>query len=227
MPRRPRFVVDDAYYHILNRGNNKKQIFEEKSDYDQFLKMMARYFRSARMEIIHYALMSNHYHVIIKIKDAENLPKALQQLNQGYARYYKNKYGGIGYFWQGRYKSFLIESGRYLLECGIYIELNPVRAGLSEKPGNYKWSSYQLYGEGKEDKIITISPAYEALAESKEERMHAYRELLKYRFEEKRKLERYFKSGVYGSREFEKELNEKGLAGLWSHRGRPKKEKDL
>jgi len=225
MPRRHRFVVDDAYYHILNRGNNKKRIFEEEKDYEQFLKIMTIYFADARIEIIHYALMPNHYHLIVKIKDRESLKRSLQQLNQGYGRYYRKKYGGVGYFWQGRYKSFLIESGKYLLECGIYIELNPVRAGLAEKPEYYKWSSYQLYGEGKENRIITLSPEYEGLAQTKEDRMQAYREMLKFRFEEKRKLERYFKRGVYGSGEFEKTLKGKGLSELWSHRGRPKKGK--
>ncbi len=223
MPRRYRFVVDDAYYHILNRGNNRQNIFMEANDYGQFLKMMAGYFGNAGMKIIHYALMPNHYHLIVKLKDAENLKKALQQLNQGYARYYRKKYGGVGYFWQGRYKSFLIESGRYLLECGIYVELNPVRAGMAEKPEDYKWSSYRLYGEGKENKIITVSPEYEGLAQIKEDRMQAYREMLKYRFEEKRKLERYFKMGVYGSEEFEEKLKGKGLSETWSHRGRPKR----
>ena len=225
MSRRRRFVVDDAYYHILNRGNNRQDIFVEENDYGQFLKMMTGYFGNAGMEIIHYALMPNHYHLIVKIKDAANLKKVLQQLNQGYARYYRKKYGGVGYFWQGRYKSFLIESGRYLLECGIYVELNPVRAGLVEKPEYYKWSSSRFYGEGKENKIITVSPEYEGLAQKKEDRMQVYREMLKYRFEEKRKLERYFKRGVYGSGEFEKKLKGKGLSETWSHRGRPKKEK--
>ncbi|MBA3065900.1 transposase [bacterium] len=223
MPRSYRFVADDAYYHILSRGNNKKRIFEEEKDYEQFLEIMKLYFKSAGIEVIHYALMTNHYHLIVKIKDAAGLKKALQQLNQGYGRYHRKMYGGVGYFWQGRYKSFLIESGRYLLECGIYIELNPVRAGIVAKPEDYQWSSYQLYGEGKENKIITVSPEYEGLSETKEGRIQMYREMLKYRFEEKRKLDRYFKTGVYGSGEFEEKLKGKGLAGLWSHSGRPKK----
>jgi len=226
MPRKYRFVADDAYYHILNRGNNKQSIFEEKKDYEQFLKIMTGYFENVKIEIIHYALMTNHYHLIVKIKDAESLKKGLQQLNQGYGRYYRKKYGGVGYFWQGRYKSFLIESGKYLLECGIYIELNPVRAGIIKNPEDYKWSSYQLYGEGKENKIITVSPEYEGLSETKEGRIQVYREMLKYRFEEKRKLDRYFKLGVYGSSEFEEKLKGKGLVGLWSHSGRPKTRKD-
>ena len=225
MPRRFRFVVDDAYYHILNRGNNRRNIFVEENDYKHFLQIMLGYFEKTGIKIIHYALMPNHYHLIIKVKEANNLKKSLQQLNQGYARYYRGKYGGVGYFWQGRYKSFLIENGRYLLECGIYAELNSVRAGLAKKPEDYRWSSYHFYGWGENNTIITVSPEYEALAETKEERAEAYRQILKYRFEEKRRLGRYFKTGVCGSDEFEKKLREKGLSGLWSHRGRPKKKK--
>lgn len=223
MPRRFRFVVDDAYYHILNRGNNRQNIFKEKTDYEKFLELIEEYLGTLGIEVNHYILMTNHYHLIVRIKIAEDLKKGMQQLNQTYARYFRKKYGGVGYFWQGRYKSFLIEKGIYLLECGIYIELNPVRARIVKDPKDYRWSSYNVYAQGKIDKIITPSPEYEGLAQTKEDRMRIYRELLEDRIGEKRKLERYFKTGVCGSGKFKEKMKREGLFEVWSHGGRPKK----
>jgi putative transposase len=189
----------------------------------KFIELIKKYLMPLNMKIIHYVLMSNHYHLILHVGEAQSLKKGLQQLNQGYARYYKKKHGGEGYFWQGRYKSFLIQDGRYLLECGAYIELNPVKAGIVKEPGDYRWSSYHVYGKGKDaDLSVSINPEYEELSENRAQRMKMYTEYLRGKQNERRKLDRYFKSGVYGSKDFTETMEKKGLVRVWSHSGRPK-----
>ena len=223
MPRRRRFVVENAYYHILNRGNNRQRIFLKEADYKKFLELMQVYFKPLDIAVIHYVIMSNHYHLILRIKSVGSLKRGMQQLNQVYARYFRKVHGGAGYLWQGRYKSFVIESGKYLLECGIYIELNPVRAGIVKSPDEYKWSSYRAYGKGKKDKIITISPEYEGLSDSALVRAKKYEEYAIEKGKDNRQLKRYFKTGVCGSSSFAEKLQQNGLIPVWSHSGRPGK----
>ena len=89
MPRRFRFVADDTYYHILNRGNNRQDIFKEEADYEKFLELIERYLGTLGIEVNHYVLMVNHYHFIVRIRQSENLKRGMQQLNQSYARYFR------------------------------------------------------------------------------------------------------------------------------------------
>ena len=84
-----------------------------------------------------------------------------------------------GTLWEGRYKASLIDTETYLLTCMRYIELNPVRAGMVKHPGEYRWSSYGINGQGKQDTLITPHPIYLALGASTEQRQTAYRELFR------------------------------------------------
>jgi len=86
--------------------------------------------------------MSNHYHIIVFNSVPENLSNGIKLLNQSYTQYFRKKHDGVGHLWQDRFKSFVIQDGKYLLKCGRYVELNPVRAGMVISPEDYKWSSY-------------------------------------------------------------------------------------
>ena len=175
------------------------------------------------MKIYHYALMVHHIHIIIQSPDGKSLSGAMKRLNVSYTRYYRKRYKGIGHFFQDRFKSFLIQEGRYLLECGRYVELNPVRAGIVKSPDEYKWSSYRRYAEGEKNGIIDINPEYEGLSENSALRRERYKEYIKDGVVEKRKEDRFFRDGVYGSKEFMEKMKEQGLKLVWSHGGKPKK----
>ena len=222
MPRRARFTIEDGVYHILSRGNNQQAIFHKDKDYQEFLDILSSYKEEYRLEIYHYVLMGNHIHLIVRASDGKTLSEAMKGITWKYAQYYRKNYGGIGHFWQERFKSFLIQEGRYLLECGRYIELNPVRAGIVEEPKFYYWSSYRTYAEGERDNLTDFSPEYLGLSDSSGVRQEKYREFVKDGLKERRGEERYFKEGVFGSREFVEEMKSKGLVSLWSHRGRPR-----
>jgi len=224
MPRKARFTLENATYHILSRGNNKQRVFLDSDDYKKFMDLLIFYKKKYDLRIYHYVLMTNHYHLILQVKDGPTLASAMKGLNLAYATYYRRKYGGVGYLWQGRFKSFVIQDGKYILECGRYIELNPVRARIVEKAEDYPWTSASVYVKSKSSSLIDVNPEYFGMSEDEQSRCRIYNEYLSYGIKERRKLERYFKASAYGSNEFiEIMKSTKGLKLVWSHKGRPKK----
>ncbi|MFA5779391.1 MAG: transposase [Elusimicrobiota bacterium] len=223
MPRRARFTFEDATYHIMSRGNNRQPVFLDDEDYKKFLELLLFYKKKNALKIYHYVLMSNHYHLILQAKGGFTLASAMKGLNLSYAKHYRRKYGGVGYLWQGRFKSFVIQNGRYILECGRYMELNPVRAGMVDSCEKYRWTSYRFYAFGEKNKIADENPEYLGFAESIRKRQAKYKEFVVAGLKEKRRLDRYFRGKAYGDKNFVKMLSDsRGLKQLWSHSGRPK-----
>ena len=120
--------------------------------------------------------MPNHTHILLKAETGYELPRIMQCINQSYAKHYKRVYKLIGNLFQGRYKSIFIDSDEYLLECGRYIERNPLRAGIVADLSEYYFSSYNFYANGRKDDIITPNPCYLALSEDPKERKRLYKE---------------------------------------------------
>lgn len=224
MPRRARFTYEDATYHILSRGNNRQDVFLQDDDYKKFLELLLFYKKKYLLKVYHYVLMTNHYHLIIQAKDGAMLASAMKGINLSYAKHYRREYSGVGYLWQGRFKSFVIQDGRYILECGRYIELNPVRAGIVDGVEKYPWTSCRVYSEGEGSPVIDLDPEYLGLAENPKKRQTIYKQFVIDGLKEKRSLERYFKVKAYGSESFVEMLKkERGLKIVWSHSGRPRK----
>jgi len=144
MARPLRIEYEGAYYHVTSRGNERKKIFKSDRDREKFID----YLKSATERysaVIHvYCLMDNHYHLLIQTP-AGNLSQIMRHINGAYTTYYNIKRKRCGHLLQGRYKAILIEADAYALELSRYIHLNPVRAGMSETPEGYKWTSYQSY----------------------------------------------------------------------------------
>jgi hypothetical protein len=121
-----------------------------------------RYLEVYEVAILHYCLMPNHVHLLVQVEKAAHLPKFMQGILQVYAHHFKKQYEEVGFVFQNRYKSNLIENDSYLLECGRYIERNPLRAMLTEDLFTYPWSSFSFYAKGIDDGIIKIAnPLYE------------------------------------------------------------------
>ncbi|MCM8813618.1 MAG: transposase [Candidatus Omnitrophica bacterium] len=144
MARPLRIQGENCLYHISSRGDNRKRIFADGSDYCKFLKYLRLAKQHYRCWIYAYCLMSNHYHLLLETSQA-NLSQVMHYLNGSYTVYFNRKRKTCGHLFQGRYKSILVEKDSYLLELTRYIHLNPVRAKIVDSPENYKWSSYQSY----------------------------------------------------------------------------------
>ena len=123
--------------------------------------------------------MANHIHLLGQIQKGEDLPKLMQYLLFEYSRWYRSETEYVGHLWQGRYKSPLIEQESYFLECGRYIERNPLRAEIVKKAEDYPWSSYRHYALGETDPLVDEDPYYSGLGKTPEERQRNYREFMK------------------------------------------------
>lgn len=175
MPRRPRILVDGGYYHIVTRGNDRRKLFRYRQDYKYFLEIIKKYLDKFQVSILNYCLMPNHIHLLIQAQKSQDIPKLMQAVLQVYASYFRKKYNSVGFIFQNRYKSCLIDSDSYLLECGRYIERNPLRAKITDNLLNYPWSSFCFYVKGIEDGIIkTPNPLYLELAPTEQERQQRY-----------------------------------------------------
>ena len=134
MPRQPRFLPPDNYFHIMNRGNNGHDVFTCDEDYRYYLEKLSALKAEHPFDLYHYCLMGTHVHMLVKTQKETDFSIFSKRLNLSYANYFKKNYGSLGHFWQGRFKSQLIGSDIYFMQCGKYIEMNPLRAGLVNDP---------------------------------------------------------------------------------------------
>ena len=139
MPRKPRIEIP-GFYHIVNRGVEQRVVFEEKEDYEYFEELMCSYAHTFNITIHNYCLMPNHYHLLIEVKPP-TLSKYMRQLNMNYAIYFNKKHRRSGHLWQGRFISWYVTDEAYLYTLILYIEHNPVKAGMVAVPEAYRYSS--------------------------------------------------------------------------------------
>lgn len=148
MARPWRIEFEGALYHVLSRGNEGRDIAGDDADRKRLLETIGQTAERFDIDILAYALMPNHYHLLLRTRQA-NLSKAMQWFGTAYTRRYNNRYQRSGHLFQGRFKSILVENDVYLLRLSFYIHRNPVRAGLAERLADYPWSSYKAYAYGR------------------------------------------------------------------------------
>ncbi|MGM0607549.1 MAG: transposase [Candidatus Muiribacteriota bacterium] len=144
MARQLRIEFEGAHYHVFARGERKDTIFLEKQDYEIFIEKLKEMLNKFNIECCAFALMPNHYHLYLITNEA-NLTQAMHYLNSSYTNWYKAKHQIVGHVFQGRYKALLVDKGNYFFRVIDYIHLNPVVAGIVEKPWEYHWSSCENY----------------------------------------------------------------------------------
>lgn len=153
MARPLRIKYEGAFYHVTDRGNERREIFQTKKDYERF----NQYLMGAKDKygfLLHgYVLMTNHYHLIIETSKA-NLNRIMHYINGSYTTYFNRKQGRNGHLFQGRYKAILVDVDHYLLELSRYLHLNPVRAGLVKRPEEYPYSSYRSYITREKEEMV-------------------------------------------------------------------------
>jgi putative transposase len=131
----------------------------------------------ARCPVHAYALMTNHVHLLVTAGEARAPARLMQALGRTYVRHFNDRHGRTGTLREGRYRSSLIDSDRYFLQCSRYIETNPVRAGLVSNPGEYRWSSFRSNAYGLPDALVRLHDVYLALGRWASTRRAAYRAL--------------------------------------------------
>lgn len=179
MPRRARVTVANVPHHIIQRGNNRSACFYADEDYHQYLEWLGQYAAEKECEVHTYVLMTNHVHLLVTPKHETELAELMKCLGQRYVQYINRKYKRSRTLWEGRFKSCITDGAKYVLACYRYIELNPVRAGMVNHPGEYSWSSYGLNAQGESNDLVTPHEIYLALGACRQLRKQAYRSLFK------------------------------------------------
>lgn len=178
MARLPRLTLPGYPHHVIQRGNNRQPIFLDAADRAHMLALLAEYAPAFKVAIHAYVLMDNHLHLLVTPETADGLPKLMQAVGRRYVRYFNDRHGRTGTLWEGRYRSTVIETERYLLTCMAYIDLNPVRAGMVAQAGDHVGSSHAHYVGLRQDKLITPHPLWWTLGNTPFAREAAYAELV-------------------------------------------------
>ena len=164
MARLARLEIPNGWYHVINRGYQRKAIFRDRRCYEDFLKRLGQFPERFGVRIHSYVLMPNHYHLQLELGSRPSLSAAMHWLNTGYAIWFNRRYRRPGALFQGRYKAILFDPDECLLAIHYYIHLNPVRVGIlkaveakdegrdktlllkrRERLRDYEWSSYRDY----------------------------------------------------------------------------------
>lgn len=178
MARLPRLTVPGYPHHIIQRGNNRQAIFAVDADYEALRSMLDEHAREKGVELHAYVLMTNHFHLLATPETPEGIPQMMQAVGRRYVRYFNQRQSRTGTLWEGRYRSTLIQAERYLLACMVYIDLNPVRAGMVGAAVDYPWSSHRHYVGLRNDKIVTPHPLVWEMGNTPFARDAAYGELV-------------------------------------------------
>ncbi|MBU6503069.1 MAG: transposase [Burkholderiales bacterium] len=179
MARLPRLTVPGYPHHVIQRGNNRQAIFASAADYQMLLDLLHDNARKFGVALHSYVLMTNHFHLLATPESPDSLPQLMQAVGRRYVRHFNDSQGRSGTLWEGRYRSTLIQTERYLLACMVYIDLNPVRAGLVAEARDYPWSSHAHNVGLRVDRLITPHPLYWALGNTPFAREAAYAELVR------------------------------------------------
>jgi putative transposase len=141
MPRTARASVGGVCYHVLNRGNARRDVFLKDGDYRAFLKATAHAGEQVPMRVLAYCLMPNHFHLVVWPHADGDLSRWMHWLSNAHVRRYHQHYHTSGHVWQGRFKAFPIEQDDHLLTVLRYVERNALRAGLVDRAERWPWSS--------------------------------------------------------------------------------------
>lgn len=143
MSRPLRIEFPNALYHVTARGDRREEIFEDDQDRRMFLATLEQVVDRFNWVCHAWCLMDNHYHLLVQTPDG-NLSKGMRQLNGVFTQASNRRHGRVGHLFQGRFKAILVDRDAYLLELSRYVVLNPVRAGMTNDPADWPWSSYRV-----------------------------------------------------------------------------------
>ena len=163
MPRPLRPIADGLIYHVINRGNNRQNVFRKEADFQAFLQALADLKARKPFELYGYCLMGNHVHLLLRPGEV-TISRIVQSLLVSHTQRYHKHHRSGGHVWQGRFKSPVIENDAHLLNVLRYIEANPLRAELVSCAEDYRWSSYRAHGLGEANELIDPLILYEELS---------------------------------------------------------------
>jgi REP element-mobilizing transposase RayT len=210
MSRSWRIEYEGALYHLLSRGNEGKDIFDDDGDRASFLYTVGEMSERFEMSVYAYVLMRNHYHLMVRTERA-NLKKAMHWFGTTYTQRFNMRHSRNGHLFQGRYKSILVQNDAYLLQLSCYIHRNPLRAALVKRLADYRWSSYLAYAYGRKAPEW-LSTRLILSQFNGEDRYKSYREKAQGYAKEEKRLWEDLRHGLFlGSKSFVQKIRKEFL----------------
>ena len=145
MPRKSRELIGSVFMHNMVQGINKEYIFQKEIQKNKYIRLIKKYSEKYKILIISYCIMDNHAHILTYSENINNISLFMKETNTEYAIYYNKSNNRVGYVFRNRFNSKIIYNQEYLLKCIKYIHMNPVKAGITEKEEEYKFSSSSYY----------------------------------------------------------------------------------
>jgi len=156
MPRIARLVLPDYPHHVTQRGNYQQTVFKTEMDYKNYINLLKKYMSEYSLSILSFCLMPNHVHSICIPHNESSLANTFKLTHMVYSQYFNKKNNVKGHLWQSRFFSSILDE-KYLYAAVRYVERNPVRAGLANKPWDWKWSSAYMRVNKREDSGIPLT----------------------------------------------------------------------
>ena len=226
MARLPRYSIINQPQHIILQGRVGQTVFHQGQDYQYFHDCLDAAAYNYRLKVHAYVLMPDHVHVLATPGNTDSVARVVQSIGRNYVQYFNECYGGSGTLWEGRYRATVIDSKDYLLTCSRYIELNPVRNQLVDKPKDYQWSSYAHNALAQSDEMISAAREYQNLGDSARERARTYRKLFQQKLSAEQAQEitdATIKGWVLGDSRFARKIEKlSGRRASQLPKGRPK-----
>ncbi len=146
MPRKKREWTPGSYYHVVMRGNNRKNIYHNTKDVQELFRIFMYVYHIAPFKIIAYCIMTNHFHLLIR-SDHTPLDRIMCRINKRYSDYYRKKYKVTGHIYEKRYFSNCARNPRAILDISSYIHRNPIDTTIPmvSEMQQYPHSSFQYY----------------------------------------------------------------------------------
>lgn len=227
MPRRRRIDLPHIPQHIVQRGNNRGACFFCDDDRLSYLASLQRHAYRLDVDVHALVLMTNHVHLLATPRRHGAISTLMQDVGREYVRTVNTAHCRTGTLWEGRFHACLVDSDRYLLSCMRYIELNPVRAGMTDDPSRHAWSSHRANALNEPNELIKPHAVYIGLATNPKERCEAYRALFGSPLagEELRAVRAHTQQrAAWGSEQFQREVEAAlGRRVSLNARGRPRR----
>ena len=157
MARIARIGLPGIAHHVTQRGNRRQQVFFGDDDYAHYLQLIVRGCRKAKTGCLAYCLMPNHVHFVIEPQHTDSLASLFKEAHRRYTRRINFRENWRGHLWQERFHSFVMDE-QHLNATVRYVELNPVAAGLCERPQDWRWSSVHAHLSAQDDDLVSVKP---------------------------------------------------------------------
>lgn len=162
MSRSARVAPPGVIFHVLNRGNDRREVFADDADFAAFERVLAETVAEEPVRLLAYTLMSNHWHLLLLPTADGQLGRFMQRLTVTHVRrWHAHRHSvGYGHLYQGVYKSFPVQDDAHFRTVARYVERNPLRAGLVERADDWRWGSLwrREHGSAEQRTILAEWP---------------------------------------------------------------------